>query len=77
MHTTGELADDELDGVAGGAIMEPYSPKIWCPKCDSDNFTTVRAPLAKTAVYHTCKDCRYEWYAIPNPYFNLYPDLFP
>ena len=35
MNTTGELADDDLDLVAGGG-----TPHLWCVGCSADQYPT-------------------------------------
>ena len=66
LHATGELADDELDNVAGGC--DSFATK--CPRCGckeydkSDRTYTVRIPNPlhmEVFNYHKCRNCGHEF----------------
>lgn len=60
LHTSGELADDELDSVAGGCAYN--APLEACPKCGSKNFRIYNHinGLWQLTCY-TCNECSHQW----------------
>ena len=68
LHKTGELADDELDQVAGGCDDEPGNSRRemqdghnpcgnWACKLCGKTWAACRCPY--TQVAHWCFDCKY------------------
>lgn len=71
LHASGELADDELDAVSGGACFTDSSDAtgvtaaatvsavqgVTCPKCGSSNIGTVRYNAKGDLKRYKCQDC--------------------
>ncbi|MCL1893255.1 MAG: Nif11-like leader peptide family RiPP precursor [Holophagaceae bacterium] len=55
----GELADEELENVAGGGCGKP----ITCRKCNSENVSVRTRNISEYYIESkfTCRDCGYEW----------------
>ena len=70
-----ELADDDLDGVAGGFKMkEGYAKgrKISCPNCREgsiDDISTWEDPDDKCSMFY-CLTCRTTWGIYPDGYIR-------
>ena len=60
-HTNGELADDELESVAGGGCAYETPPET-CPKCHSKNFRIYNHinGLWQLTCY-VCNECSHQW----------------
>lgn len=57
---TGEIADEELDNVAGGGCGG--TSKIKCSRCSSTNVEVKNLGAKYTS--YKCRDCNYSWIPI-------------
>ncbi len=59
LHKGGELADEELDNVAGGCGDDGYRAEF-CPRCKAELFIDVmHVGMGKVKRYYVCPDCHY------------------
>ncbi|MFA9465802.1 MAG: hypothetical protein ACERKN_16090 [Velocimicrobium sp.] len=54
---SGELADEDLDNVAGGGGSNEIAPSPPCPRCGSDNTTGSYLNPLKGYIEYKCLNC--------------------